>query len=38
VTPAERAAYWTSQGDAHGPVAIPEGAGLADADWSLGWE
>lgn len=38
MTAAEREAYWTSASDAHGPVATPDGAGLADADWERGWE
>jgi hypothetical protein len=38
VTAAERARYWATRTDAHGPVATPEGAGLADADWQRGWE
>lgn len=38
MSPAERDAYWASRTDAHGPVATPEAAGLADADWQHGWE
>lgn len=38
MTAAEREAFWAASTDAHGPVATPEGAGLADADWQHGWE